>query len=208
MADSEDKIDQGIKSNRLGIYLALVFYIVSVAMVSRNTSKGDLLDRDVKTLTIAHWQLEDCFRQGIDAAIREYEKIKAANGENVKIIQSTVPYRGYQQWFVTQLISGEPADIIEIKGSSQMQSQYFLPLSNYIAAPNPYNKDTPLEGIPWKDTYVDGMNSSLDPVYAEYFGVGTFFHVLRLYVNKNLVARAIGNSKMQRTFDEWMSCCS
>lgn len=207
MADREEKIDQGTKFNKLGIFLALAFYIFAVVMVSINTSTGNLLDQDVKTLTIAHWQLEDGFRQGIDAAIREYEQMKAEQGIKVKIIQSTVPVRGYQQWFVTQLISGDPADIIELLGTSQIQSQYFLPLSNYIATQNPYNEGTPLAGMPWKDTYIDGMNSALDPVYAEYFGVGTFFHVLRVYVNKNLVVQATGSSKMPRTFDEWMECC-
>lgn len=208
MAKLDDSGEPASGANKLGLGLALAFYVVSVVMVTLNTSDGGLVDRGVKTLTIAHWQLEDGFRQGLDAAIKEYERMKAAQGIKVKITQTTVPFRGYQQWYVTQLISGDPADIIEVIGSSQLQSQYFLPLSNYIAAPNPYNQDTPLAGLPWKDTYIDGMNSALDPVYAEYFGVGTFFHVLRLYVNKSLLAKATGGDAMPKTFDEWMDCCA
>ena len=195
-------------TNKLGLFMALAFYLVSVVMVAINTAgAGGFFDRDVQTITIAHWQLEDGFRQSFDFAIKQYEELKAREGKKVRIIQTTVPIRGYAQWFVTQLISGDPADIIELHGSSQLQNQYFVPLSSYISMPNPYNKGTVLEGIPWKDTYIDGMNSALDTIYTEYFGVGTFFHVNRVYVNKQLLREAKGNDKMPETFDEWMEDC-
>ena len=195
-------------ANRFGLFMALAFYAISVIMVVVNTSGGsEFIHSDVETISIAHWQLEDGFREGFDEAIKQYEALKKKEGRNVKITQTTVPCRGYPQWFITQLISGDPADIIELSGSSQLHNQYFVPLSNYIARPNPYNQGTPLQGIPWKDTYVDGMNSALDRTYAEYFGVGTFFHVLRVYVNKKLLKEATGSDKMPATFDEWMEDC-
>jgi raffinose/stachyose/melibiose transport system substrate-binding protein len=195
-------------ANKIGLFLALAFYIVSVIMVGINTSESsEIIDSDVKTITIAHWQLEDGFREGFDEAIKLYEELKAKKGEKVKIIQTTVPYRGYPQWFITQLISGDPSDIIELSGASRIHNQYFVPLSSYVARPNPYNKKTPLANIPWKDTYVDGMNSALDPIYAEYFGVGTCFHVTRVYVNKKLLKEATGSDKMPTIFNEWMEDC-
>ncbi len=195
-------------ANKVGLFLALAFYIVSVIMVAINTSESSgIIDSDVETITIAHWQLEDGFRQGFDEAIKQYEALKAKEGKKVKIIQTTVPVRGYPQWFITQLISGDPSDIIELSGASRIHNQYFVPLSNYIARPNPYNKGTPLAGIPWKDTYVDGMNAALDGTYAEYFGVGVCFHVTRIYVNKKLLKEATGSDKMPKTFDEWMEDC-
>ena len=195
-------------ANKIGLFLALSFYIVSMIMVAINTSeRSGITDENVETITIAHWQLEDGFRQGFDEAIKQYEALKAKEGKKVRIIQTTVPYRGYPQWFITQLISGNPSDIIELSGASRIHNQYFVPLSNYISKPNPYNRGTPLAGIPWKDTYIDGMNSSLDSVYAEYFGVGTFFHVTRVYVNKKLLREATGSNKLPSTFDEWMADC-
>ena len=195
-------------ANKIGLCLALGLYIVSVLMVIHNTADSNiLLDGDVETITIAHWQLEDGYREGIDAAIKLYEELKAKEGKKVKIIQTTVPYRGYPQWFVTQLISGDPSDIIELIGASRVHNQYFVPLSSYIAQPNPYNAGTVLAGIPWKDTYVDGMDSALDGTYAEYFGVGTCFHVTRVYVNKTLLKAATGSDKMPTTFDEWIEDC-
>lgn len=194
-------------TNKVGLFLALTFYVVSVIMVAYNTSESTKLGGEVQTITIAHWQLEDGFREGFDEAIKQYEELKAKQGQKVKIIQTTVPYRGYSQWFITQLISGNPADIIELSGDSRLHNQYFRALSSYIAQPNPYNVGTPLAGMPWKDTYIDGMKSSLDRVYAEYFGIGTFFHVLRVYVNKDLLKAATGSSKLPETFDEWMEDC-
>lgn len=194
-------------ANRLGLFMALAFYIVAVIMVIINTSGGGIIDPDEKRIIIGHWQLEDGFRQGMDKIIKDYETMKAAQGQKVKVIQSTVPGRGYQQWFVTQMISGNPSDVIMMRCSSQMKAQYMVPLSDYIGEPNPYNKGTPLEGIPWKDTFVDGMNSSLDPIYADYFGIGSFFHVMRVYVNKDLLVKATGSDKMPQTFDEWMDSC-
>ncbi len=204
----KDLSENGSGTNRLGLIMAIVFYVISVVMVAINTSSSSaMIGKNVETITIAHWQLEDGFREGFDEAIKQYEEIMKARGRNVKIIQTTVPVRGYAQWFITQLISGDPADIIELSGSSQLHNQYFTPLSNYISEPNPYNEGTPLAGIPWKDTYIDGMNSALDTTYADYFGVGTFFHVTRVYVNKKLLKEATGSSKMPKTFDEWMDDC-
>ena len=187
--------------------MALAFYALSVIMVIINTRGTSFFDGGAETITIAHWQLEEGFRQGFDEAIKRYEKMMKEKGRNVKVVQTTVPVRGYSQWFVTQLISGDPADIIQLTGASQLHNQYFVPLSGFIGNPNPYNKGTPLEGIPWKDTYIDGMNSALDSTYAEYFGVGTFFHVMRVYVNKDLLKRATGSDKMPKTLDEWLDDC-
>jgi raffinose/stachyose/melibiose transport system substrate-binding protein len=203
----ENSENNGSWKGKIGLFMALAFYIVSVVMVIINTKGSSFIDGDAETITIAHWQLEDGFRQGFDEAIKRYEKMMKEKGRNVRIVQTTVPVRGYSQWFITQLISGDPADIIELSGASQLHNQYFVPLSGYIGNPNPYNKGTPLQGIPWKDTYIDGMNSALDSTYAEYFGVGTFFHVMRVYVNKDLLKKATGSDKMPKTLDEWLDDC-
>ena len=118
----------------IGGIIAVVFYIISCLAVVRNNAiaqaENSSTDGKLKTITIAHWQLEDGFREGIDYAIKEFEKIKAAQGQKVKIIQNAIPGRGYSQWYITQLISGNPADIIELTQSPEIQSRYFLPLTS------------------------------------------------------------------------------
>lgn len=204
---AKNKSESGGKMQKLGLLLALAFYIISVIMVIINTGVTDIIDPDVKTLSFAHWQLEDGFREGYDDAIKRFQDLKAEQGVKVKIVQTTVPFRGYKQWFLTQLLGGSPADIIELTGSSEQRNQYFVPLSQYIGKPNPFNKGTIFEGIPWKDTFIDGMDSALDTTFGEYFGVGTFTGVTRIYVNMDLLEKATGSKKLPEDLTEWLEVC-
>ena len=193
--------------NRIGLICFLLFFSLSVIMVIRNGSVGGGLLSGEKRLTFAHWQLEDGFREGYADAIKEYERIKAAEGVKVKVIQTTVPVRGYSQWFLTQLIGGDSADVIELSGSDDIHNQYFLPLSPYLAGPNPYNKGTPLEGMAWRDTFADDMVGALNLTYSEYFGVCTFSTTTRMYVNVDLFEKANGHRELPKTLDEWIFSC-
>ena len=207
MTDKHDEHTGSSKFQKFGLLLALAFYIVSVIMVFRIQRGGDILEKNVKTITFAHWSLEDGFREGFDEAIKLFEEYKAKQGQKVKVLQTTVPFSGYAQWFMTQLIGGDPADVIKIGASSDIQNQYFTPLSQYIGNPNPFNQGTPLEGVPWKDTYVDDMRGSLDWNYAEYYGVGICVHTFRMYVNMELLQKATGSRKLPRTLSEWLGIC-
>ena len=207
MTDKHDEHTGSSKFQKFGLLLALAFYIISVIMVFRFQRGGDILDKNVKTITFAHWSLEDGFREGFDEAIKLFEEYKAKQGQKVKVLQTTVPFPGYAQWFMTQLIGRDPADVIKIGASSDIQNQYFTPLSQYIGNPNPFNKGTPLEGVPWKDTYVDDMRGSLDWNYAEYYGVGICVHTFRMYVNMELLHKATGSRKLPETLTEWLSIC-
>lgn len=195
------------KFQQFGLMLAGLFYMVACVMVYINTGGSSVINPKLKTISFAHWQLEDGFREGYDEAIKNFVAMKKAQGEEVKIVQTTVPMRGYRQWFMTQLISGNPADVIELLCSSDTMNQYFTPLSQYISKPNPFNTGTPFEGVPWKDTYVDGMDGALDPTYSEYFGIGSYFHVYRLYVNMELLEKSTGSRKLPKTLTEWMDTC-
>ncbi|MFA5291728.1 MAG: extracellular solute-binding protein [Phycisphaerae bacterium] len=128
--------------------------------------------------------------------------------QKVKIIQSAVPARAYSQWFITQLIGGKPADIIELRSTSNVYQQYFNPLSSYVGKPNKYNYGTVLQGMPWKDTYIDGMESALDYSFSEYFGVGMTFHTVRLFINLDLLEKATGSKEMPQDLTEWLDICN
>ncbi len=194
-------------SNRIGLVLFGIFYLVSCVMVFLHTSAEKVVDPELKTLTFAHWNLEDGFREGFNEAIRLFEELKAKEGQKVKIIQTTVPVRGYRQWMMTQLIGGSPADLMKYQGGSDLLNQYFHPLSEYISQPNPFNKGTPLQGVPWKDTFIDGMRNAMDPVYSEYYGVGTYFHTFRMFVNMDLLEKATGSRKLPANLREWLDIC-
>ena len=127
--------------------------------------------------------------------------------QKVKIIQSTVPWRAYGQWILTQFIGNNPADIMELSGPDNMLYQSFYSLSPYIQSNNPYNKGTVLENFGWKDSFVDNLEGSFNLAYADYFGIGVYVHTQRLFVNLNLLEKATGKSNPPRTFGEWIEDC-
>lgn len=133
-------------------------------------------------------------------------KYARENTEPIKVdvVQSTVPYRPYGQWLLTQLIGGKPADIIELKGSSHLYHQYFYALSPYLGYENVYNRGTVLEGLAWKDCFIDGLESNFDNTYHDYFGIGAYFHVYRMFTNLDLLEKATGSRKPPETFNEWI----
>ena len=143
--------------HRFGVAFAVLLYLVAVVHVHFLGPERVAFDPDVKVLTLAHWQLEDGFREGFDKMIARFEKLKAAQGVKVKVNQVTVPYRGFRQWLLTQLVGGDPADVVTAAVPGSVRYYYFHPLSPYLGKPNPFNVGTPLEGMPWKDTYIDGM---------------------------------------------------
>lgn len=194
--------------NLTGMAMLVSFFVLSAAMVVRNHGGMEvMLSSDTKVIVFAHWQLEDGFREGFDEAIAEYEKRKAGQGIKVKVRQVAIPVRGYSQWYLTQLIGGEPADVIEIMGSSDIQNQYLISLAPYIGLKNPWNAGTPLEDYSWRDGFVDNMLSAFDPAYSDFFGVCIFMHTTRVYVNVDLYEKACGTSRLPETVTEWLDSC-
>ena len=74
----QDDSIQNSKFQKFGLLLAAAFFVLSVIMVIRNHGGMSVVfSPDTKVITFAHWQLEDGFREGFDAAIKIYEKEKA-----------------------------------------------------------------------------------------------------------------------------------
>ncbi len=193
---------------KTGYILLAGIFIFSVLRVFIRT-KPKVLYPGYKVITIGHWLLEEGFREGMDEIAGEFEKMKALQGIKVKIKQSTIPVRGYKQWMTTQLIGGNPADIIAIHSTinSPMQNRYFHPLSSYISKPNPFNKDTPLEKYTWRDSVMGSMERSLDPIFADYYGVATYWNLFRLYINLDLLEKATGDRVPPKNLTEWLEDC-
>ena len=64
--------------------------------------------------------------------------------------------------------------------------QYLVPLTAHIGQPNPYNDGTVLEGVPWRDTYVDGMEGGYFFHVMEFFSIPTTLDNIRIFYNKDL----------------------
>ncbi|MHC4985614.1 MAG: hypothetical protein ACYTFO_05605, partial [Planctomycetota bacterium] len=168
---------------------------------------------DVETISICHWQLESGFREALDLLIAEYEELyHARTGKRIKIIQVPIAERGYRQFVNTGMIGGTAPDIIEQGKAKTAQEdgyivRFYLPVGQYVNEPNPYNDGTPLEGVPWKDTFVDGLSGSYHRGLREYYQVPFSLFTVRVYYNRDLLQRATGRTAPPTTYGELMEIC-
>lgn len=199
------------KLQRLGYAATLAFFLFST-VYALFINVPELAEPGVRQITVGHWMSETGVREGFDAVFREFERRKAAQGERIRITQSTIPGRGYKQWFVTQLLSGEPTDLIAMSWETNpgFIKQYFIPLTPYIGQPNPYNDGTPLEGMAWQDTFMDNMESGrvlMGQRTAECFQIAWSYNVHRVYVNLDLLESATGSREPPQDLAQWLADC-
>jgi raffinose/stachyose/melibiose transport system substrate-binding protein len=168
---------------------------------------------DVTTLRICHWQLEAGFRESLDGLIEAFERDwLARTGSKVRVVQVPISERAYQQYVNTGLIGDMAPDIIE-KGKaktvrdSTYVARFFFPLSPYLNQPNPYNVGTALEGVPWKDTFFDGMQGAYDAQLLDYYHIPFAMFTIRIYYNVDLLRAILGHGNPPRTYADFMAVC-
>lgn len=189
-----------------GLALLAIVFLVCLAASVRNTMT---VERPKKAVVrIAHWQLERGYREALDVIIRDYEALRP----DIHIEQVPLPDRVYAQSINMQLISNTAPDICEMGNSDLIARdnstiRYFLPLSAHVVRQNPYNADTDLADVPWRDTVLDGMRSGFREGLADYYGVPTTLTSMRLYYNKTLLELATGSDAPPATFGQWMTAC-
>lgn len=196
------------KSSRLRLPLiaALVIYLTTAFIVL--TRPGATLSGDHRTvIRIAHWQIEAGPREAMTALIKRYEELNP----KVRVVQVAVPGNVYKQWLRTQLIGGNATDIIEfgsfIGGVNDIPPRFFDPISQYVEEPNPYNRGTPLEGVRWRDSFKDGLNTP--DTYIEnlsnYYAVTLCMLSMRLFYNPQLLQEVSGRPEPPKTYPELLA---
>ena len=185
--------------------LALVAGCFAVALARVARLRGEAADPGRVTVRLAHWQLEAGVQEAFDLVAREYEALHP----HVRIVQMRIPQRVFAQWSLTQLVGGTAPDILEIGPNleSLQQARYLTPLTDVVARPNPYNAGTELEGVPWRDTFIDGLAVGYDDKLGDYYGVPTFFATVRVYVNLELLREVTGGDALPATFDDFLRLC-
>jgi len=153
-------------------------------------------------LRIGHQNIHSGMREGYAAAIESYEQLHP----NVKITQVAVPLRTYSPWVRTQLIGGNAIDILSTwEMRTDDVQRYFLPLSPYLSAPNPYNAGTSLEGVAWRDTFFDGLSNMRQPDQAdeEIYSLSLQRVSTLLFINIDLLREITGNDTgLPRDFED------
>ena len=187
---------------KIGLGFIVICYLAAVYWVW--TRSSPLIKERPVTIRIAHWQIEAGPPDGIEAIIKHYEAINP----RVKVEQQLVPGIVYKQWLRSNLAGDTGADIIEwgpwIEGVRDVPARYFEPVTAALGQPNPYNRGTPLEGVPWQQTFKDGLAGqradSPDP--GEIFGVTLCEVSVRLFCNQELLREVTGSTRIPQTFDD------
>ncbi len=196
-------------SKYLGIAILVVSIISTVAIVVRNHLIYE--SPDVATIRLCHWQLESGFREALQNLINEYEKVYFKKyGEKVRIVQLPISEKGYRQYVNTTIIGGTAPDIIEkafakIAEEPAYIARFFVPLSRYVAEPNPYNKGTEFEGVPWKETFFDGLISCYNRTLLDYYKIPFSMFTIRIYYNKNMYKKITGKNEPPKNYDELLA---
>ncbi len=195
----------------LGFIILIIAMLYSVVSVIKNSLSYD--NPNVKTIRICHWQLEAGFRESLQALIDDFEKDhEQRTGEKIRVLQVPISERAYQQYINTGLIGNMAPDIIE-KGMAKTArdpayvARFFQPLSEVVAKPNPFNKGTPLEGVPWKDTFFDGMQSAFDKDLLDYYLIPFSMFTVRIYYNKDLYQKILNRTDPPHSFLDFMGVC-
>lgn len=178
--------------NLLAVVVLLGAFIYSAWHVL--THRRTETDPDRVTLRIGHWLLHAGMRESFEEAAAAYTRLHP----HVTIEQIPVPIRAWPSWLRTQLIGGTAPDITGMLGANEeLATRYFLPLTDRVTAPNPYNAGTPLEGVPWADTFVDGLAAMrlLTPTSGDVHSVNLQINTLRLFYNKRLLKEVTGSDE-------------
>ena len=207
----EKKRPWWLSMNTVGGLLLLCVFGLSLYRVMHVHEQ--IFNPDEKLIRISHWQLELGYRDAMDDVIKEYEKLQAAKGHKVKVVQMPVTERVYGQWLNTCLISGQAPDICllgmsNLVDNEQYVSRYFVPLTQIISKPNPYNQGTELANVPWRETFFDGMRGTYNTKLQDYFSVPTSMYNVRLFYNKRMFREATGSDQPPQTFGQLMDICA
>jgi multiple sugar transport system substrate-binding protein/raffinose/stachyose/melibiose transport system substrate-binding protein len=153
-------------------------------------------------IRVGHWLLHAGMRESFDQAIADYENLHP----DVSVEQIAVPVRSYSMWLRTRLIGETAPDLTGmLNANEEIASRYFLPLGPWLDTPNPYNRGTPLETVPWRETFVDGLDSMRQlygPVSGEVLGMNLQINTQRLFYNRNLLRTVTGTDQPPADFTE------
>ncbi len=185
--------------NAIGIVLlasCFAYSLIRVASLARQEK-----DETITTIRFAHWQMEGGVRAALDAVAARYMELHP----NVRIEQILIPERTFQIWLTTRLIGGNAPDLVSLGlGMTEDRlARFFTPLTSEVEKPNPYNKGTEHEGVPWRDTFIDGLATSPGLLgLFDYYAVPNSAYTVRLFYNAPLYEQVTGKTKPPASYKE------
>jgi ABC-type glycerol-3-phosphate transport system substrate-binding protein len=187
-----------------GLGLLVAVFVLSTVRVVTRPIRSSLEEADGRVvLRFSHWQLESGLRDAMEELAREYEILHP----NVRVEQMPVPNRIYAQWLKTRLIGETAPDIVQLPRAvdDETLARHFIPLTTEVEQPNPYNRGTALAEAAWRDTFVDGLAGpfSYRPTLLEYYGIPMSMFTVRIYYNRDLWRRLLGDAPPPTEYEEF-----
>jgi raffinose/stachyose/melibiose transport system substrate-binding protein len=185
------------------LVIFVLAYALAAVFVLRRTVREAVSDRIV--LRVSQWQLEGGVRQAFEAMARRYEQLNP----RVRVVTISIPDTLYQQWAKTQLVGENGPDVVEYGTDFHDVPRFFAPITDEVMKPNPYNRGTPLEQVPWRDTFLDamanpdGFNTQLNQYYAPTLTQ----HSMRLIYNRPMLRAITGAEEPPRNYREFVALC-
>lgn len=213
--------------NLVGVLLLAVAFMVSIVSLLR--VRAEIFNPDIKVVRLLHWQLELGFRDALQHVMDDYNQLQEENFKAgkipklVKVVQLGVTEKVYGQFLNTHLIANTAPDICALGMSSSTwgstKAQFFEQFTDILDQPNPYNGRAfddgagmdpelreALPNIPWKSTFVEGMQSGWDSELQGYYGVPPLiFTGNRISVNLDLLKAATGSDRLPTTLGQFLA---
>ncbi len=190
--------------NGVGLALVALSFVIAFGRVVLRTARE--VDPDRITLRFSHWQVEAGMREAFDAVADEY----TAMHPHVRVEQLPCPGDVYGVFIRTRLVGGDPPELMELgRGQPPEQmARYFRPYGQWLDEPNPYNEGTPLEGVPWRDTFLDGLSNApgVDTLF-EYYAIPISGVSSRMYYNLDLYRRIMSRDRLPENLADLFELC-
>ncbi len=192
-------------SNYIGLAALSVAYAISLLyVIQHKVADEPTINDDRKVIRFGHWQLESGIRGAFDAVVREYE---ALNPE-VRVEQLAIPDRAYPSWLRTQLVGETAPDLVlfggVLKYDEELLARYFTPLTSKLEEPNPYNQGTDLEGMSWRNTFLDSLDNAYSVGLLDYYYAPAAMYTIRMHYNEQLWDKLLGDTPTPSDWDEFI----
>ena len=194
--------------NFIGFSLLLICFVFALYRVF--TRQAEQRDPNIITISFAHWQLESGIREAFQAIADRYME----EFPHVRIRQIDIPERVFPTWLTVQLVGEQAPDLIQLgRGrfglTEDRLARFFVPLTEWVEQPNPFNEGTHLEGVPWRETFVDGLTA--DPAFneqlLEIYGIPNALFTIRIFYNHDLWQEIFGDRPVPETLEEFIEVC-
>lgn len=194
---------------RLAVIVLVSMLTASSLWVAHNTFFRHRSEEGTSiVIRIAHKVTDKNVQRAFRVIADEYEKFNPG----VKVEPILIAEKAYQQWITTQCIGKTVPDIVQMGGYytqtwQSLASRYMIPLSSHVNRPNPYNKNTDLEGLQWRQTYLDNMKSGYWDHLTEYYTIPLTVETIRIYYNKTLMKEITGSDQPPENYTDFIGVC-